>query len=169
MKKFNLFPTRWENSSRGPFSLACRQKRNATRRSGEGSLNLVWIKEEGGSPPAGGRKNKMFISFWWKVITRKLQMDSFQKPSHCLFGQKRTARWYKKKLSQTVKYWILCVWYRLTVKQNKYQAKIAGLDTAATPKVLFSETFSKPKSSFSTRMSCNTLGKKGCWSVKKVH
>lgn len=91
-----------------------------------------WKRKE--ATLAGGGKNKMFISFWWKVITRKLQMDSFQKPSHCLFGQKRTVIRYEKKLSQTVKYWILCVWYRLTVKQNKYQPKIASLDTAATQK-----------------------------------
>lgn len=66
------------------------------REAARGTLTWCgWRRKE--ATPVGEEKNKMFISCWWKVITRKPQMDSFQKPSHCLFGLKRTVIWYKKK------------------------------------------------------------------------
>lgn len=102
-------------------------------------------------------KIKILISCWWEVITRKLQMDSFHKTPHCLFGLKRTVIWYNEKLSRTAKYWILCVWYCLTVKQNKCQTEIAGLDTAAPHPPLF-QHFLKWQNRFPSLMYCITMG-----------
>lgn len=108
----------------------------------------------------GRRKNKkikILISCWWEVITRKLQMDSFHKAPHCLFGLKRTVIRYNEKLSWTAKYWILCVWYCLTVKHNKCQTKIAGLDTVAPHTLLF-QHFLKWHNHFPSLTYCITMG-----------
>ena len=96
---------------------------------------LTWYGEVG--QRLRQKKITVLIICWWEVITRKLQMDSSHKTLHCLFGLKRTVILYNEKLSQAAKYWILCVWYCLSVKQNKCQTEIVGLGTAAPHSSLF--------------------------------
>lgn len=157
MKKFNLFLTQWENASRRP-SLTHRQKRNITQRSSEGNLNLVWMKEERGYAGRGG-KNKMFISCWWKVITRKPQMDSFQKPSHCLFGLKRTVIWYKKKAITDSKILdIMCL--KPSYCQTEYIPTWKCWLRYRSCSILARHVLSSK--AFSTRIYDDTVGEDGC-------
>lgn len=117
-----------------PFPSLTDKKKCNSREAVEGTLTWCgWSRTE--ATPEREKKSSSAVDE--KSSTRKLQMDSFHKTPHCLFGLKGTVIWYNEKPSRTAKYWILCVWYCLTVKQNKCQTEIAGLDTTAPHTPLF--------------------------------
>lgn len=126
-----------------PFpSLADKKK----SRPGSGGRILTWCGWGGtDAQPEGekkGKEIKILISGWWEAITRKLQTDSFHKhPPYCLFALRRSAIRYNEKLSQMAKYWILCVWYCLTVKPNKCQYWNCWLCTPRLLALSYSDIF----------------------------
>lgn len=123
----------WPNGKmhlRDPPSVIDKKKLQLREATGGTLTWCGWRRKEAMS--VGGEKIKCSSAADEKSSLGSYRWIAFRNPLIVCLVWKEL--WYdiKKKLSQTVKYLILCVWYCLTVKQNKYQPENAGLDTGAT-------------------------------------